>query len=55
MTIIYLPREPMGRTLQPLEYLRKGLGLMVTFSDLIQFVIMLCAVVTLVIYISRKK
>ncbi len=28
---------------------------MVTFSDLIQFVIMLCAVITLVIYISRKK
>lgn len=33
----------------------KGAGLMITFSDLIQFVIMLCAVITLVIYISRKK
>lgn len=28
---------------------------MVTYSDLIQFVIMLCAVITLVIYIQRKK
>ena len=45
----------MGRILQPLEYKRKGLGLMVTFSELFQFVTMLCAVITLVIYISRKK
>ena len=29
--------------------------LMVTYSDLIQFVIMLCAVITLVIYATRKK
>lgn len=29
--------------------------LMVTYSDLMQFVTMLCAVITLVIYISRKK
>ena len=28
---------------------------MVTYSDLIQFVIMLCAVITLVIYAVRKK
>ncbi len=28
---------------------------MVTYSDLIQFVIMLCAVITLVVYIARKK
>ena len=34
---------------------RKGLVLMVTYSDLIQFVIMLCAVVTLAIYVTRKK
>ena len=34
---------------------RKGAGAMVTYSDLIQFVIMLCAVITLVIYIMRKK
>ena len=34
---------------------RKGVGAMVTYSDLIQFVIMLCAVITLVIYITRKK
>ena len=32
-----------------------GLVLMVTYSDLIQFVIMLCAVITLVIYATRKK
>lgn len=28
---------------------------MVTYSDLIQSVIMLCAVITLVVYIVRKK
>nr|DAU79743.1 MAG TPA: hypothetical protein [Bacteriophage sp.] len=28
---------------------------LVTYSDLFQFVIMLCAVITLVIYIKRKK
>lgn len=33
----------------------RGLVPMVTYSDLIQFVIMLCAVITLVIYIMRKK
>ena len=34
---------------------RKELVSMVTYSDLIQFVIMLCAVITLVIYSQRKK
>lgn len=34
---------------------RKEAGAMVTYSDLIQFVIMLCAVVTVVIYATRKK
>lgn len=33
----------------------KELVPMVTYSDLIQFVIMLCAVITLVIYSQRKK
>ncbi len=45
----------MGRLCQPLEYKRRGLVLMITFSELNQFVIMLCAVITLVVYISRKK
>ena len=34
---------------------RGGLVLMVTYGDLFTFVIMLCAVITLVIYIKRKK
>ena len=34
---------------------RKELMPMVTYSDLIQFVIMLCAIITLVIIIIRKK
>ena len=33
----------------------KGAGNMVTYSDLFTFVIMLCAVITLVIHITRKK
>ena len=53
--IMYLPREPMGRLCQPLRYKRKGLVLMVTYSELFQFVTMLCAVITLVILVSRKK
>lgn len=32
-----------------------GAGAMVTYSDLFTFVIMLCAVITLVINIKRKK
>lgn len=34
---------------------RQELVPMVTYSDLIQFVIMLCAVITLAIYTQRKK
>ncbi|NDO68817.1 hypothetical protein FMM80_09030 [Schaedlerella arabinosiphila] len=34
---------------------RGGLVLMVTYGDLFTFVIILCAVITLVIYIKRKK
>lgn len=45
----------MGRLCQPLDTKERGLVLMITYSDLIQFVIMLCAVITLVVYISRKK
>lgn len=33
----------------------KGAGTMITMSDLFQFVMMLCAVITLVVYILRKK
>ena len=35
--------------------LQKGAGAMVTYAELFQFVLMLCAVITLVIYLSRKK
>ena len=38
-----------------LDYIRKELVQMVTYSDLIQFVIMLCAVITLVISFKNKK
>ena len=54
LTIIYLPREPKGRYASRRTKERR-LVLMVTYSDLIQFVIMLCAVITLVVYITRKK
>ena len=54
MKIVYLPREPNGRLRQPPDE-RKGAGAMVTYSDLFTFVIMLCAVITLVINIKRKK
>ncbi len=43
-----------GTIRQPLDFLRKGVGAMVTYSDLIQFVIMLTAVITLVC-VTRKK
>ena len=36
-------------------YLRRELVPMVTYADLIQFVIMLCAVITLVVTIFRHK
>ena len=52
--IIYLTGEPKGRLRQPPNE-RKGAGAMVTYSDLFTFVIMLCAVITLVINIKRKK
>ena len=34
---------------------RKGAGAMVTYAELFTFVIMLCAVITLVVNITRKK
>lgn len=36
-------------------YFRKELVSMVTYADLFNFVIMLCAVITLVIMISKRK
>lgn len=36
-------------------YFRRELVPMVTYNELFQFVIMLCAVITLVIYTQRKK
>lgn len=47
MTIIYLPGEPLGCYVSRWTYGRR-LVLMVTFGDLFTFVIMLCAVITLV-------
>lgn len=37
------------------EFYGRGLVPMVTYDGLFSFVIMLCAVVTLVVYIIRKK
>ena len=37
------------------RYTGRRLVLMVTYSDLFQFVIMLCAVITLVAYFTHKK
>ena len=44
-----------GALCQPPDAKRKGSCTMVTYPDLIQFVIMICAVVTLAVYIARKK
>ena len=49
-----LARGAVGVLCQPPDE-RKGAGAMVTYSDLFTFVIILCAVITLVIYIKRKK
>ena len=53
--IIYLPRSCWGVMSAAGRFYRRRLVLMVTYSDLFQFVIMLCAVITLVIYLTRKK
>ena len=53
--IIYLPRGPLGRYVSRRTLCERGLVLMITYSDLFQFVIMLCAVITLVIHFIRKK
>ncbi len=43
-----------GAICQPPSY-ERGLVPMVTYENLFAFVIMLCAVITLVVYIIRKK
>ena len=50
--IICLTGEPLGRYARRR---RKEGGDMVTYADLIQYTIMLCAVITLVIYATRQK
>lgn len=45
----------MGRLCQLPDTYGRELVPMITYGDLFTFVIMLCAVITLVIYIKRKK
>lgn len=52
--IIYLPGEPLGCYISRRTQERR-LVLMVTYSDLFTFVIMLCAVITLVLTILNHK
>ena len=49
-----LHQGAVGALCQPPDE-RKEAGAMVTYGDLFSFVIMLCAVATLVIYAARKK
>ncbi len=51
---MYLTGEPKGRYVSR-RVLRKGLVPMVTYEGLFAFVIMLCAVITLVINICKRK
>ena len=55
LNIITLPKEPKGATSAARLLLRRELVPMVTYSDLFTFVIMLCAVITLVVTILRHK
>ena len=52
--IIYLPRGPLGCYVSRRTQGRR-LVLMITYSDLFTFVIMLCAVITLVLTFSSHK
>ena len=54
LTIIYLPREPLGRYVSRRTKERR-LVLMVTYDELFTFVIMLCAVITLVVTLLKRK
>ena len=53
--IVDLTGEPLGCCVSHRTCTRKELVPMVTYADLFQFVIMLCAVVTLVVILVRKK
>ena len=50
-----LNRGAEGAIMSAAGHYWKGAGAMVTYSDMFTFVIMLCAVITLVINIQRKK
>lgn len=52
--IMYLPGGPLGRYVSRRTKERR-LVLMVTYADLIQFVIMLCAVIALVVTLTERK
>ena len=54
MYIVCLLREPLGCYVSR-RTLWKEAGAMVTYDDLFTFVIMLCAVITLVLDFRRKK
>ena len=53
--IIYLTGQPVGRSCHPFRDLTERGGNMVTYSDLFTFVIMLCAIITLVRNDKHKK
>ena len=53
--IMCLTGEPNRELCQRRTRMRKELVPMVTYGDLFQFVIMLCAVITLVIIATHKK
>ena len=52
---IYLIRELVDGACHPFRDLAEGGQAMVTYSDLFNFVIMLCAIITLVSNSKRKK
>lgn len=53
--LIYLPRELLDGSCHPFRDLAEGGQAMVTYSDLFTFVIMLCAIITLVRDNKRKN
>lgn len=53
--LIYLPRELLDGSCHPFRDLAEGGQAMVTYSDLFTFVVMLCAIITLVRDNKRKK
>ena len=53
--MMYLLREPMGRFYQLPDIIGRELMPMITYSDFIQFVIMLCAIITVIVNLVHKK